>query len=259
MRWLGILIACLALTACDQRLVSFRNDDLGRDYYKKVRLDGFLSKPQGDGPFPAVVLLQHCGGMKPAFARDWPSLLADLGYVALAVDTLGGRGMRTCDDSRRGTSWTLVEMVNDAYGAFDYLAQQKFVDKTRIGVMGFSIGANSINNALVRWGVRAGTGRDFKAAISLYGHCRDIGAAAFPFPLMVITGEKEKATATCRNAKKRAPGLEHHVLAGAYHAFDEIQSSGRTDSGGNYMEYSRAATLEARRLVKAFLARHLAK
>ena len=34
---------------------------------KEVRLeiDGLYNKPKGSGPFPAVIILQSCGGSKP--------------------------------------------------------------------------------------------------------------------------------------------------------------------------------------------------
>ena len=53
---------------------------------KPTRVFAYYAKPEGEGPFPAVLLI-HGGGGK-AFA-DWAELWAKCGYVALAPDLAG--------------------------------------------------------------------------------------------------------------------------------------------------------------------------
>src|SRR6185503_14860151 len=85
-----------------------------------------------------------CGGPTETTTRFWPRYLAQLGYASLAVDTLSPRGMKNC----RKTSYpfrAVVQMVgNDAYGALHYLSRLPDVDKQRIAVIGYSLGAISI-------------------------------------------------------------------------------------------------------------------
>jgi len=50
-----------------------------------------LTKPDGDGPFPAVVLLHGCGGMTSSYPNQWDQRLAEWGYVSLQVDSLTPR------------------------------------------------------------------------------------------------------------------------------------------------------------------------
>jgi dienelactone hydrolase len=57
-----------------------------------VTLTGKLTKPQGDGPFPAVVLMHGCTGIGK-HQEDWAARFASWGYVALQVDSLGPRGL----------------------------------------------------------------------------------------------------------------------------------------------------------------------
>ena len=57
-------------------------------------LTGELQKPDGDGPFPAVVMLHRCSGLE-RFKRDydiWAKRLASWGYASLQVDSFGPRG-----------------------------------------------------------------------------------------------------------------------------------------------------------------------
>jgi hypothetical protein len=51
-----------------------------------VTLTGKLTKPQGDGPFPAVVLMHGCTGIAKN-QDEWVERLASWGYVALQVDS----------------------------------------------------------------------------------------------------------------------------------------------------------------------------
>jgi dienelactone hydrolase len=55
---------------------------------RATKVFAYLARPDGDGPFPAMVLVHGGGGT--AF-KEWAELWAKRGYVALAMD-LAGRG-----------------------------------------------------------------------------------------------------------------------------------------------------------------------
>jgi len=254
---LAALLLCLALAACQSTSISFPNARLEGYYAGKVEtVHGLLSRPQGKGPFPAVVLLHSCGGFTSHVTHDWPSYFAEIGYVALSVDTFGSRGYQRCRNPYWGARDTFVK---DAYGALEYLAAQPFVDKERVAAMGFSLGTNHINGGLIRSRVRAAGELDFKAAIGLYGHCTEIGP--YPkgsIPLLQIGAEHDPAHAPgCAALGKARPEIEVHILPGAYHAFDSREASGRKGAIGERMEYSAEATRKARELVRVFLGKHL--
>jgi dienelactone hydrolase len=249
----------LAPAAC-KTSESFLNARLDANDRDQRQVSGLLSKPEREGRLPAVVLLYSCGGMTPHVTSAWSSYLNGLGYVTLTVDTFGSRGHVNC---RGGNplGFSDVDFTKDAYGALDHLAKQPYVDKDRIAVMGFSLGAKAINGILIPWRVRAAGGLDFKAAIAFYGNCHGIGQ--YPeesIPLMQILGEEDhNLVAGCLNAARYAPEIEVHVLPGAHHAFDSRRASGKVDIGGNYMEYSAGATEAAKALTRAFLERRLAR
>ena len=48
-------------------------------------IQGYLSKPDGDGPFPAVVYLHGCSGLGPAARKRFSDLMTQWGYVLLAA------------------------------------------------------------------------------------------------------------------------------------------------------------------------------
>src|SRR5438876_7377939 len=101
-------------------------------------IDGFLTKPDGPGPFPGIVHLHGCGGLPDDVKRGanhfWSDRLASWGYAVLVVDSFTTRGIsNTC-------SGEPAARAADAYGALAWLARQPFVDANRVAVIGFSAG-----------------------------------------------------------------------------------------------------------------------
>src|SRR6202035_6163055 len=61
-------------------------------------LDGYLFRPAGAGPYPALVFLHGCGGLISRSTgrintreADWAARFSAAGYVVLMVDSLGPR------------------------------------------------------------------------------------------------------------------------------------------------------------------------
>lgn len=259
MRSVIVLIAAALLLAACRTTVGFDGARLSASDPAPARVSALVARPEGSGPFPAVVLLHSCGGLMPHVAEDWPAFLTGLGFVVVTVDTFGSRGHGPCPNA---IDWDYAAFVHDAYGALDWLATQPHVDASRVAVMGFSHGAIAINSILIPWRIRAdGGGPDFRAAVALYGHCNNLGL--YPqgsIPLMQIAGERDEAFAqSCRSAARHVPDIELHVLPGAHHAFDNAEVSGWTDPYGHAMVYSRAATAQARALTRDFLAKTLGR
>src|ERR1700745_644743 len=62
---------------------------------REPRLLGYLARPTGEGAFPALVVLHGCAGLSSGGSLQLADQLQDWGYVALAVDSLGPRGLTT--------------------------------------------------------------------------------------------------------------------------------------------------------------------
>lgn len=116
--------------------VVFENPD------KSIRYGATITRPEGGGPFPALLLLTGSGpqnrdeelyGHKPfAVIADY---LTRKGYLVLRVDDRGV-GETTGDRS----SATSKDFADDAIVALDYLNILPDVDKTKIGLLGHSEG-----------------------------------------------------------------------------------------------------------------------
>lgn len=112
-------------TACSRVPVRYVSDGLN--------VTGLMSKPQGAGPFP-LVLVNH-GGFDPARKMaGFLDMFAAAGFCALAPDYRG------CGDSEGKHELALGE-VNDVLNAVRYAQKLPCVDARRVCLFGFSHGA----------------------------------------------------------------------------------------------------------------------
>ena len=141
------VLAAVGLAAAPDSKFPRASEDVSFPVTDSVRLTGDLCRPQGNGPFPAIVLMHGCGGL--SFGSDGlrkvEALLCDSGYVALVVDSLSARQVPSVCN---GQSPTSVERVADALAAKKYLSTLAFVNAQRIGLVGWSHGGLT---ALVAW------------------------------------------------------------------------------------------------------------
>jgi dienelactone hydrolase len=122
---------------------------LGSDAFVPNAIPAALSLPsQGNTPFPAVVIVHGSGGLLPVGPeRSFVAALNDSGIATLLLDMWTPRGMPRGADAFGGTGGldrrpsTPQDTLPDAFGALKYLANHPQIDRSRIGIMGFSWGA----------------------------------------------------------------------------------------------------------------------
>ncbi|MBW3660777.1 MAG: dienelactone hydrolase family protein [Gemmatimonadetes bacterium] len=61
---------------------------------------GYLVVPEGEGPFPAVILIHEWDGLNDRI-RQVADAMADEGYLALAADLYSGRTGANREENRR--------------------------------------------------------------------------------------------------------------------------------------------------------------
>jgi dienelactone hydrolase len=222
-----------------------------------LMLKGKLTKPRGNGPFPAIVLLHGCAGIK-SYQDMWAGRFASWGYVAFQVDSLGPRGLSSiCEDASLIIS-LIHKRTQDAYDAKTYLAGLDFVDRNRVGVMGWSHGGWTTISVVAQK-------RDdpFRSAIAFYPYCDrvlfDLNA-----PLLILIGEKDDWTLAGMCTMQMHPVQTGHevilkIYPDAYHGFDgeglDMVAAGH--DGGHRILYNPAAAADANIRVREFLAKHL--
>jgi len=131
-------------------------------------LEGFLAWDDAiateKSPGPAVLVIPEWWGNNE-YSRGRAKQLAELGYVAFAID-MYGKGKVTTDPKQAG-EWS-GQIMKDvparrarATAGLKVLQDQKFVDKSRSGVIGYCMGGTLAVDL-------ARTGADLKAAVAFH-------------------------------------------------------------------------------------------
>jgi len=220
------------------------------------QLLGYLVRPDGPGPFPAVVVLHGCNGFSSASAAIADNLKS-LGYVALTVDSLGPR------NSTGECGRLFVGQEVDAYAALAYLTEQPFVNPTRVAVLGNSMGGYSALLAVQRGALEKRFDRKFRAAIAYYPSCHGF-SGIMTVPTMILIGGADDWTPAeiCRKmlAQPHADGvgIDLVIYPGAYHGFNFPHLQPGISVLGHWLEYDQRAAADAWEKVTTFLATNLA-
>ncbi|RAI38928.1 dienelactone hydrolase family protein [Rhodoplanes roseus] len=244
----------------------------GRD----LTLSGVVFRPDGAGPFPAVVALHGCAGLgkerlDPRY-RDWAETLTGKGFVVLFPDSFGSRGLGSQCRVRPRTVSAERDRVADADAARRFLQTQPSVLPDRISLLGWSNGGST-----VLWTVRPQAriergSPDFRSAVAMYPGCARLVPRAWSsrVPILILIGGADDWTpaSACEQmvagARGRSARATLEIYPGAYHDFDapdrpirvhsglafSADGSGRAHTGTNP-----AARADAFQKVPAFLAR----
>jgi dienelactone hydrolase len=200
-----------------------------------VKLRATLYRPDGAGPFPAVVALHTCDGLgegetpiDPRY-REWGERLAAAGFAVLFPDSFGSRGLGSQCGVRQRIVRASRTRSSDADAARHWLQTQPWVIADRVSLLGWSHGATT-----ALWTVRrhAATMRDktpdFRSAVVLYPNCRRsvVSAWSARIPTLILIGRADDWTlaSACEQmivgARGRSAATQIVVYPGAYHDFD---------------------------------------
>jgi len=108
-----------------------------------------MLKPEGPGPFPAIVIMHDCSGPRTRSSgapMRWARELVEKGYVIIIHDSFTPRGFAggVCTNSSPNRNDVApARRTPDAYAALAYLRTLPYVDGSRIGIMGGSHGGST--------------------------------------------------------------------------------------------------------------------
>jgi dienelactone hydrolase len=261
MRWLlAILLLAFSADGAAAQAVHFPSVATG-SAPAGPEISGWLYRPGGAGPFPALVLAHPCNGVSE-HTDGWGKLLASWGYVVVAPDSFGPRGQRSV--CGRGTVVSGNMRVADVAGALDFLNAQPFVRRGDIGLIGHSHGGWTTVRAVQKnYGLAA---RGLRAAVAYYPTCQPQFDRDVEVPLLILIGDKDDWTPAAACRKLQAAGFTRPELVeavyypNAYHSFDS-RATDRTitvaDGKSHHLAYDPAAGPDAEARTKAFFAKYL--
>jgi dienelactone hydrolase len=233
--FLSILI--LALAACGTNGGTKSNAN-ANSIYSKVNIEKYsanlkiiIRKPDGEGPFPAIVLMHGCSGLSPAVKTglyQHADYFNKHGYVTLILDSFSSRGITA---QKACTEHEILNKARyyrtfDAFAAHEYLTALPYVDGN-IYLIGQSNGGSvALQASRKGWQETVGTSRKFSAIAAYYPWCGPIigGKITFVSTLLILIGQKDDWTlaSECTRASERLNDkmLTVIVYPNAHHSFD---------------------------------------
>jgi carboxymethylenebutenolidase len=197
---------------------------------QNLTLIGYLARPKGDGPFPAIVVAHENRGLTD-YIKDVTRRLAKAGYVALAVDLLSSQGGtdKITDPSQIPATLSGKspdELAGYYLSGIAHLQGLPYVSRDHVGMVGFCFGGG------MTWLV-ATKAPELKAAVPYYGpnppldEVPNIRAAV----LAIYGGDDARIDAGIpaieEAMKQNNKTFEKIIYPGAAHAF-------HNDTGRNY-------------------------
>ena len=188
-----------------------------------VTLQGYLSHPKGNGPFPAVILVHHGFGLDD-HSRDVTRRLASEGFLTLGVDLLsrkGGTASMPSPEEAMKALGTLAdrEIISDLSAAYNYLTSHPMVKKDRIGILGFCSGGSQAF-------LYATENPNLKAMVIFYGSApkSEAALAKIQCPVLGNYGELDERTtatvpATAAAMQRLGKSFDYKIYPNAPHAF----------------------------------------
>jgi carboxymethylenebutenolidase len=237
------LLVCAGLAGAGE-MVSYKS---GAD-----TVSSYLARPEGKGPFPAVIVIQEWWGLND-WVKQQADKLAKEGYVALAPDLYRGKVTDKQEEAHQLMSGLSQDRaLADLKAAYAHLTSMKDVKSDRVGVIGWCMGG--------RYALLLATEEPrLKASVPYYGAPPADAAAIARIKAPVLGNyggdDQGPSPAQVREfeaaMKKAGKSVDVKIYEGAPHAF----ANENNPWGG----YRKEAAADAWQRTLAFLAAHLKK
>jgi dienelactone hydrolase len=240
-----LILLAAGAAAADPPVQDLADGRTGKIYFESVTPTGFfrLAKRQATqktvifgtlqvpkkatGPVPAMVIAHGSAGVADRESW-WADHLNDIGVAAFIVDSFTPRNIR--DTATDQTQLSTAANVADAFTALKLLATHPKIDRSRIGVIGFSKGGQvalwtefePYRHAVIEDQTK------FAAHVPLYPPCNgwQVTEHLTGGPILMLLGGRDDLTpaAPCREYgqwfKSKGVDVTTVVYENAYHDFD---------------------------------------
>lgn len=194
------------------------------------KMRGYMVKPVGDGPFPAVLVIHENRGLNP-YIEDVARRFAVNGFLALAPDGLapiGGYPGNDDDGKVMQRSLDRVKLFTDMLNSARFLKSSEF-SNGKLGATGFCYGGGVVNKLAVVMGA------DLNAGVPFYGVAPpldDVGK--IQAPLMIQYAEDDPRVNASQKEYREA--LEANNKAFVMHTYEGTRHGFHNNSTPRYDE-----------------------
>jgi len=194
------------------------------------KMRGYLVKPAGDGPFPAVLVVHENRGLNP-YIEDVARRAAVEGFLTLAPDGLspiGGYPGNDDDGKVMQKSLDKDKLFTDILNSARFLKGHK-LSNGKIGATGFCYGGGVVNNLAVRMG------KDLNAGVPFYGQAAATeDVPQIQAPLMIHYAENDPRINASREEYRAA--LEKNKKSFVMYTYEGTRHGFHNNSTPRYNE-----------------------
>lgn len=190
-------------------------------------VNAVLFTPDGNGPFPALVVIHEWWGLND-WVKEQAQKLAGQGYETLAIDLYRGKVATTPEEAHEIMRGVPEDRANrDLLAAYDYLASQSNVNKNKIGAIGWCMGGGyALDLALAQ--------PKLAVAVINYGHLAtdDAQLKKINAKILGIFGGQDRGIPPDsvrtfeQQLKKLGKSIEIKIYPDAGHAFENPNNKG---------------------------------
>ena len=190
------------------------------------KMRGYLVQPEGEGPFPAVLVVHENRGLNP-YIEDVARRAAVAGFVALAPDGLapvGGYPGNDDDGKALQASLDPQELFADMHNSALFLKNHS-LSNGKLGATGFCYGGGVVNQLAVVMGDK------LNAGVPYYGRAPATGDVDFiEAPMMIQYAEEDPRVNAMREDYEgalKAGGKDYvmHTYPGTRHGFHNYSTA----------------------------------
>lgn len=256
---LSLFLMLFTLSACATTTPEVRSQEVSYEAGGQT-LKGYLALPATSEKRPAVLVVHEWWGHN-AYARKRADMLAEMGYVALAVDMYGDG--KTADHPKEAGAFAGQVANNIGMGearftaALDYVRQHPAVDADRVAAIGYCFGGGMVLHM-------ARVGMDLDGVVSFHGSLKPIQPAqpgSVKAEVLVFNGgadpmvKPEQVAAFTQEMETAGVAFELVNFPGVKHSFTNPEADAFAEKFGLPLAYDEQADRQSWTHMSRFLQR----